>query len=417
MRFQAFIFYSFLCSCLFGQDPMRGPVNILQGGIVDGVVVPDEVAVRSKVEYEYVRPSDYVWSKRVFSRIDAREKMNFEIFFPLDSFKTDFTPPKDRSQINTPTWCRNQERYSLWTIISMHIMLGDLSVYRVNSPDYEEVLDGYSFKYPIKKNSRDDFFISPSYRNEVTKNIIAVRSAPEIYAMLKDDNTFKDFKKTDKPFKTGNPATGWIDSLIEDFGRNIPELVKKVEDNESLLEEYWLATEPFEALVEPAKTFYLSSESIVAYNIKEDWYFDKERSVLDRRIIAIAPVVRFKSVEEGTLETVIIQDQGISKELTAKGLKEIAPSEVLVERELFWLYFNELRDVLVNYYVYNDLNEAQKMSFDDLFWKRKFSSTIYKVSDKFDRDIEDYKFGVEALYESERVKESIRNWEQDLWNY
>jgi hypothetical protein len=87
------------------------------------------------------------------------------------------------------------------------------------------------------------------------------------------------------------------------------------------------------------------------------------------------------------------------------------------ERELFWLYFDELRDVLVNYYVYNEKNDTQWMSFDDLFWKRKFSSTIYKVSDKFDRDIEDYKFGVEALYESEKVKESIRNWEHDLWNY
>jgi len=56
----------------FAQEPMRGPVNVLQGGVVDGVTIPDEVPVRSKVEYEFVRPSDYVWSKRVFSRIDAR---------------------------------------------------------------------------------------------------------------------------------------------------------------------------------------------------------------------------------------------------------------------------------------------------------------------------------------------------------
>jgi hypothetical protein len=54
---------------------------------------------------------------------------------------------------------------------------------------------------------------------------------------------------------------------------------------------------------------------------------------------------------------------------------------------------------------------------DDLFWKRKFNSTVYKVSDKFDREIQDYKFGVDALYEAERIKEEIRTWEHDVWNF
>ena len=31
----------------------------------------------------------------------------------------------------------------------------------------------------------------------------------------------------------------------------------------------------------------------MAYNIKEDWFFDKERSILDKRIIAIAPVAKY----------------------------------------------------------------------------------------------------------------------------
>jgi hypothetical protein len=57
------------------------------------------------------------------------------------------------------------------------------------------------------------------------------------------------------------------------------------------------------------------------------------------------------------------------------------------------------------------------MSMDDLFWKRKFNSTIYKVSDKFDREIQDYKYGVDALYEAERIKEEIRKWEHDVWNF
>ena len=72
---------------------------------------------------------------------------------------------------------------------------------------------------------------------------------------------------------------------------------------------------------------------------------------------------------------------------------------------------------MVQYYVYNDKSDAQWMSFDDLFWKRQFNAQIYKTSDKFDREIEDYKYGVDALYEAERIKDEVRKWEIDVWNY
>jgi hypothetical protein len=169
-------------------------------------------------------------------------------------------------------------------------------------------------------------------------------------------------------------------------------------------------------------TMYLNSRNIVAYHLKEDWYFDKERSVLDKRIIAIAPVARFAEApapgpgELSTRGSLLFYDEnGVALVMADGGFKEHEGR--IEERELFWLYFDELRNVIVNYYVYNDKNDAQWMSFDDLFWKRKFASTIYKVSDKFDREIEDYKFGIDALYESERVKESIRDWEHDLWHF
>ena len=97
---------------------------------------------------------------------------------------------------------------------------------------------------------------------------------------------------------------------------------------------------------------------------------------------------------------------------------EIDPSTANIEeRELFWLYFPQLRNVLVNYYVYNNQSDAQWMSFDDFFWKRMFTSTIYRASDQFDRNVEDYRYGVDALYEAEKIKENMRTWETDLWNY
>ncbi|MEI8193426.1 MAG: hypothetical protein WCG64_06150, partial [Flavobacteriia bacterium] len=119
----------------FSQNPLdvqRGPLNLLSDGVVDGVVVKDEVPVRSKVEYEYVRLADYVWSKRIFSRIDAREKVNHPLFYPYDKFTKDFTqePPKNASEMMAHRgWIRNQERLSLWSVVLQHMMNGDLSMF------------------------------------------------------------------------------------------------------------------------------------------------------------------------------------------------------------------------------------------------------------------------------------------------
>ncbi len=86
ISFCIFIFFVNAFTVFSQDNPSRGPLNILNGGVVDGVVVKDEIPIRSKVEYEHVRLADYVWSKRVFSRIDGREKLNHPIFHPNDYF-------------------------------------------------------------------------------------------------------------------------------------------------------------------------------------------------------------------------------------------------------------------------------------------------------------------------------------------
>ena len=70
-----------------------------------------------------------------------------------------------------------------------------------------------------------------------------------------------------------------------------------------------------------------------------------------------------------------------------------------------------------NYFVYNEANDAQWMSFDDLFWKRRFNAVMYKESNVYDRTIDSYKNGVDALHEAERIKEEIRTIEHDVWNF
>ena len=133
-----------------------------------------------------------------------------------------------------------------------------------------------------------------------------------------------------------------------------------------------------------------SARDIIRYEIKEDCFFDKQRSVMDVRIVGISPVVYYTNPETGDI----------------MGLKN-----------LFWLYFPECRYVFQNHKVYNPRNDAMSMSFDDLFWKRQFSSYITKESNVANRSINSYKDGIDALLESEDIKEQIFITEHDMWHY
>ena len=53
----------------------------------------------------------------------------------------------------------------------------------------------------------------------------------------------------------------------------------------------------------------------------------------------------------------------------------------------------------------------------DLFEKRYFTSYIIKEDNAFDRPIASYARGMDALAESERIKELLFNMEHDMWHY
>ena len=127
---------------------------------------------------------------------------------------------------------------------------------------------------------------------------------------------------------------------------------------------------------------------IIRYEIKEDWFFDKQRSVMDVRIIGISPVVFYKNPN----------------------------GDILGTKNLFWLYFPECRYVFQNFFVYNTSNDAMRMSFDDLFWKRQFSSYIHQESNVFDRTVNPTWDGIEALLESDKIKQEMFKIEHDVWH-
>jgi len=403
---------------IYSQTPksilMPGPQNF-GSGIIDGVVMKEAVTTKTKVPYQYVREADYVWSRRVYSRIDSREKINHNLFLPHDFISSEYNIMDLMKNTDDPNWERNSERYSLWTLIRLHIINGDLPVFAPSSDESPEIEDGYSFKYEILSNIEDPFFKDINYRKKVSK-LIGFTSAPKVESYSYYDSTNEE-KVTVTVAKIGN---------LEDYlnNANYAQLKFMYDQNPQKIKSWWDATLEGEEMKGDGSSYWVTSKCIVGYNIKEDWFFDKQRSVLDRRIIAIAPVAKFgvdldddgnSTGERGDLLLYPPNDQ---ETLHYYDGKEIVPYDGQVEdRELFWLYFPHLRDHMVQYFVYNDKSDAQWMSFDDLFWKRQFSAQIYKSSDKFDREIEDYKYGVDALYEAEKIKEDIRKWEIDVWNY
>ncbi len=120
--------------------------------------------------------------------------------------------------------------------------------------------------------------------------------------------------------------------------------------------------------------------------IKEEWFFDKQRSVLDVRILGIALLYEQDDKEKGDMP-------------------------------LFWVYFPEARTLLAKYDVFNRQNPSERRSFDDIFWKRQFSSYIVKEENVYDRSINEYKKGMDALLESNRIKDDIIIFEHDLWEF
>jgi gliding motility associated protien GldN len=135
-----------------------------------------------------------------------------------------------------------------------------------------------------------------------------------------------------------------------------------------------------------------SRDKVIGYRIKEDWFFDKQRSVMDVRIVGIAPLI-YAVDETGAIR------------------------EGNIKIPLFWIYYPEARDLFSKSEIFNPGNNAQRLSYDDVFQKRLFGSYIYKESNVYDRRISDYTQGLSTLQESERVKEEIINFEHDMWEF
>ena len=250
-----------------------------------------------------------------------------------------------REKINFPLYYPLQplsDRWSLWDVIVHHLTkeIGSLTPYlNFNEATLTE-FGGDQFMYPVPTSD-------PDYLEKVA-NLVSILGA--------DPTT---------PLQT-----------VDAFG-NPMDSISGYDANGNPIFAY-----------PPRDTLKIESKDIIGWELKEDWFFDKQRSVLDVRIIGIAPIAMVEDPTTGQRNP----------------------------KTLFWLYFPELRYVIQNYFVYNRSNDAQRMSFDDLFWKRMFNSYIKKESNIYDRRIVDYTSGVDALLESEQIKKTMMELEHDVWD-
>ena len=124
--------------------------------------------------------------------------------------------------------------------------------------------------------------------------------------------------------------------------------------------------------------------NVTRLRIKEDWYFDKHLSQFLVRIIALGPI--------------IVDEDGLS--------------------QACWIpYDDNTRKVLSEAFVANRKNGAERRTYEEILTKRVFDSYIVKEENMYDRYINSYALNIDALYESERIKEEMFDYEQSLWEY
>lgn len=256
--------------------------------------VPDEIFIketnilRSQIQYPHLREADVMWSKRIWRKLDLREKVNHQFYYPIEELK---------------------DRRSLVQVLIQAVDEGSLAAYEPLDDDFTAILT---------------------------------------QAQISDKLTYID--------------TFWIPGDQPPYDPE-PRIVE----------------EPFD---------YARVKEI---RLKEEWYFDKQQSVMGVRIIGIQPVM--DNIDRAT-------------------------GEVRGKEPMFWVYFPEARRIFSSTDVFNRHNDAQRWTLDDVFWKRMFGSYIYKVENVYNRQVADYSVnGLEQMLEAERIKDDIFVMEHDLWEY
>lgn len=298
MSWRGFFGYGFLL--FFAVGSAYGQANILNADKPDEIGQRTEAQIEADkndkpLEYGYVGDRDILWAKGVWEIIDLDERVNFPLYYPIDTNNI------------------GSSRRSLYDVLLKGIQDGK-----------------------IENIYADSYFT--------------------------EKRTLKDIQAT----------------------------VSKVDTTDLGIEQYNAGEEVDQQFIDRRD---LGSADIAEYHVRGLWYFDKRQAELKYRLLGIAPVapdVNF--IDTGQTDLV----------------------------ELFWVWYPDARQILHEAYAYNGGNVASDVTFDHLLNSRRFNGVIYKEDNvQGDRSINEYIVdnAFMQLLESERIKEQIRNFEQDMWNY
>ncbi len=150
--------------------------------------------------------------------------------------------------------------------------------------------------------------------------------------------------------------------------------------------------ETYETTIEVTRSV-LDAEDIKRFRVKEIWFYDEATSRVKNRILGIAPI------------KAEYDDVGNFK----------------YEGPMFWIYYPQARELFSKQRAFIEGNDAAPMTWEQMFEMRKFSSYIIKSSNVFDNRLTDYAHlkdnPLDLLYESEKLKEDLFNFEHDLWSF
>lgn len=178
---------------------------------------------------------------------------------------------------------------------------------------------------------------------------------------------------------------GTIVEVFADDRFEIPLTPEQVQQYASKIDTLTDPNDPSRILA--VDTIKITSKDVLYYDIKSDWFFDKQRGEMKNRIIGISPVVQNPKTQD------------------------IYP--------LFWVWFPDARYALATHVAFNTHNNADRLTYDQIFHLRYFNSVIYKEDNVYDREIKDYKRNspLDQLLEAQKIKENLRNFESNLWEY
>lgn len=150
-------------------------------------------------------------------------------------------------------------------------------------------------------------------------------------------------------------------------------------------------------LVVNAGSFPIYAKNQLKYLIKEVIFFDKHYCRLYSEIEAIAPL----HAENGVAE-----------------LKDMTPKESIWNQILFWVRYSDFRPYMTQKYVSPRDNDSKRVTFDDFFRLKLYSSYILGINNVYGRMVTEIAENYEDIQrEQKKIEVDLLNIEQDLWEY